>query len=528
MHQTFTNPILSGFHPDPSICRKGNDFYLVTSTFEYFPGVPVFHSRDLVHWEQIGHCLNRPEQLNLHGLNCSKGIYAPTIHYQPKQDLFYMITTLVDNGPYLENINFFVTAKDPAGPWSDPVVVQGAEGIDPSLFWDEDGKAYYVGNLRPDPLAPPNGKRHIWMQEVNLETGELLGEKHILRTAGALENARCPEGPHIYRINGWYYLLTAEGGTEINHSVTIFRSRQLFGPYESNPRNPILTHRHLQKNHPIGCTGHADLFQTQTGEWWAVLLGTRPMGEIVRGTMGRETFLVPVNWEDEWPVFCPDAGRVELTCSAPNLPEHHFAETPACDQFESRQLSLCWAMPRTPEGRVYSLDERPGWLRLFLKPDALRDAANPAFIGRRQQHMHFAARSKMCFQPENESECAGMALLMSSNFYLSMEYAVADGQKVVRLVRRCAGKEEVLASVPCHAETLWLKICVHELCCSFYFAQTPEEWQTLTENVDGSLLSPDRAGGFTGTFIGMYASANGTASNAHADFDWFEYQPLQS
>lgn len=527
MKHQLRNPLLSGFYPDPSICRKGGDYYMVTSTFEYFPGVPVFHSTDLVHWHQIGHCLDRVSQCNLDGLACSKGIYASTIRYHEQQDKFYMVTTLVKNEPYWTNVNFFVTANDPAGPWSEPVIIHGAVGIDPSLLFDDDGKAYYVGNMRPHPDDSTCMNRHIWLQEIDLESGALLGEKTILRTDGAYYHAECPEGPHLYKINHWYYLMIAEGGTNLNHSATIFRSRTIQGPYEENPRNPLITHRHLHRDQEMNSPGHADLIETQNGEWWAVLLGSRPVGSIRRGNMGRETFAVPVIWEEDWPVFSPHSGLVEASFPAPNLPVQHWHDSAACDQFESEKLSLCWTMLRTPRQKLYSLCDRPGYLRLFLNSASLKDAASPAFLCRRQSHKNFAVRTKMEFSPQSEKDSAGVAVYMSDNYHFRMEFMLYDGNRSLILTRRFAGKDQVLCSIPCPANPLWLKVLGREQDYSFYYATGAEEWLPLAENVDGSLLSMEVAGGFTGTMIGLYASSNGVASNTTADFDWFEYHEIQ-
>lgn len=525
MERLFHNPILPGFYPDPSICRKGDDFYLVTSTFEYFPGVPVFHSRDLVHWRQIGHCLNRPSQIDLGGLDCSKGIYAATIRYHRAQDLFYMITTRV-GADYRDNVNFYVTAADPAGPWSEPVVIPGAEGIDPTLFFDDDGTAYYLGNLRPDPGAPANGRRHIWLQAIDLQTGTLLGERHILRTDGALYGAKCPEGPHLYHIRGWYYLLIAEGGTAQNHCVTVFRSRSLFGPYAPNPRNPLITHRHLRRPQPVSCVGHADLIETPGGEWWAVLLGMRQVGHTERGNLGRETFLVPVIWEDEWPVFCPDSGHVESAFPAPALPAHCWPEADPRDHFQSQALALHWMTLRAPGTGRFSLTQRPGWLRLYLHPETLDGTGSPAFLCRRQQHMHFSACTCMEFKPLHAHESAGIAVLISRKAYLSMEYTLVRGAPALLLRRCAAGSSEILAQMPCSAGKLLLKITAHEQWYSFSFSDTPGHWRTLLEHVDGSFMSVEQTQSYTGTVVGLYASSNGHASKAHADFDWFDYREI--
>ncbi len=328
-NNTFNNPILKGFYPDPSICRVGEDYYLVNSSFEYFPGVPIFHSKDLVNWQQIGHVLDRPSQLNLDGVRISGGIFAPTIRYH--KGLFYMITTLntPENGG-----NFFVTAKNPAGPWSAPQFLpKDAIGIDPSLFFDDDGKVYYIGQKKPINQQQVTRYRQIWLREVDLKNKTFIGERKIILEEGALHDASNAEGPHIYKKDGYYYLMIAEGGTEENHAVTIFRSENIDGPYEGNKKNPILTHRNLGRYYPITCTGHADLVETQKGDWWMVLLGVRKYGGL-HYNLGRETFLAKVVWQEGWPVVNPGEARVLLTQQKPDLPEFKFRPILLLEFFE--------------------------------------------------------------------------------------------------------------------------------------------------------------------------------------------------
>jgi xylan 1,4-beta-xylosidase len=332
---TFHNPILAGFYPDPSICRVNEDYYLVTSTFEYFPGIPIFHSKDLVHWNQIGHVLDRPSQLDLDSVKPSGGVFAPTIRHH--NGTFYVINTLVG-----KKGNFVVTATNPAGPWSDPHWIADAPGIDPSLFFDDDGRAYYTGNIRPDSIPKESKYRSIWLQELDLKSMKLIGERNIILNEGALHGANNAEAPHLYKVRGMYYLLIAEGGTGENHAVTIFRSKNLRGPYEGNKKNPILTHRHLGSEYPIACTGHADLTDTQNGEWWMVLLGVRPYGGF-HYNLGRETFLASVTWEDGWPIVNAGHGKVLAECSAPNLPTLQFPSVSACDNFDQAGLGFSWS-----------------------------------------------------------------------------------------------------------------------------------------------------------------------------------------
>lgn len=524
MNHLLHNPLLPGFYPDPSVCRKGDDYYMVTSSFEFFPGIPIFHSRDFVHWHQIGHVLTRPSQLNLDHVKPSKGIYAATIRYCEKNQRFYVITTLVQDPPYWGNLNFYVSSEHPEGPWSDPVVISGAEGIDPTLFFDED-RVYYLGNRRPHPEIPELEDRHIWLQEIDLGKGELIGERWTLLTDGALHHAVAPEGPHMYKKDGWYYLLIAEGGTDHNHSSTIFRSRRPEGPYECNPRNPVLTHRHLPKSFPIHSTGHSDLIQLANGEWWAVLLASRPDGGDYRN-LGRETFAVPVIWEEGWPLYSPDTGKVEFSYPAPRLTPKPWPEPPACDQFEENNLDYCWQLLRTPRHPIYSLNARPGFLRLYLNEDTLSGTGNPAFVGRRQQHIYFQARTVMDFSPTANGESAGICLLLNNDYHLRLELGCWEGKMLLRLTKRFAGQDIILSQTAFNQNRIWLQVIAREQDFSFQYASEAGRWETLAAQVDGTLLSKEVAGGFTDTLIGMYASSDGHPTNDYADFDWFEYKEI--
>ncbi|MFN3388207.1 MAG: glycoside hydrolase family 43 protein, partial [Allosphingosinicella sp.] len=295
---TYRNPILRGFYPDPSITRAGDDYYLVTSTFSYFPGLPVFHSRDLVNWTQIGNAIDRPDQLDFGKLGLSRGVFAPAIEH--KDGLFYILNTCVDCRD-----NFVITATDPAGPWSDPVWLPDlAGGIDPSLFFDEDGSAWLLNNGPPvgEPLY--EGHRAIWIQAFDPKALKTFGPRTML-VNGGVDISTKPiwiEGPHIIRKNGWYYLIAAEGGTAEGHSQVVLRSKSVTGPYEPFAGNPILTQRDLPRDrvNPITSAGHADFVQLPSGDWWATFLAVRPYEGDFYNT-GRETFLMPVDWSGEWP-----------------------------------------------------------------------------------------------------------------------------------------------------------------------------------------------------------------------------------
>jgi len=513
MPGTFRNPILSGCYPDPSICRVDEDYYLVTSTFEYFPGLPIFHSRDLIHWNQIGHVLDRPSQLDLDEIRPSAGLYAPTIRHH--EGTFYVINTLVDGKT--RSGNFIVVAAQPQGPWSEPYWLEDADGIDPSLFFDEDGKAWYVGT-RLNEKGYYTGHTEIYLRELDLENMNLVGEATVLWD-GAVKGVVWAEAPHIYKVNGYYYLLIAEGGTAHHHSVTIARSKNITGPYEGNRGNPVLTHRHLGLDYPIVGTGHADLVETQNGEWWMVLLGMRPYGGYYYN-LGRETFLVPVRWEDGFPIISPGTGRVEFDYSAPTLPEYVYPVPSARDDFNDTPLACHWNFLRTPREEFYSLTERRGFLRLRLRPQQLTEQSSPSFVGRRQQHINFTAQTELEFTPQ-ANECAGLVLTQNNDFHF--RFVVRhENETIIRIIRRSHGKDEIIATQPLHADRCTLKVTAHEQDYSFYFS-ADGPWQVLAEDLDGRILSTPVAGGFVGAYIAMYASSNGQPSRNHADFDWFEY-----
>ena len=338
----YQNPIITGFNPDPSICRVGDDFYLVTSSFEFFPGVPIYHSKNLINWELINYCLTTDTQLPLHHCKPSGGIYAPTIRYH--EGTFFMTTTNVASKG-----NFIIHTRDIRGPWSEPAWVKQG-GIDPSLFWDEDGTCYFVSNGSD---KGEGGK--IFLCEVNPFTGEMLTESRLISEGCG---GKYPEAPHIYKKDGWYYLMLAEGGTEYGHMETIQRSKDIWGPYEACPNGPILSHCnncHDNQSTAIQATGHADLVEDQQGNWWLVCLAIRPLGVMLHN-LGRETFLAPVVWnEDGWPVV-GNNGRIRLQMDgalpgpAPVTVSRDFF-----DDFDDGDLNLNWNFVRNPERERYVL-----------------------------------------------------------------------------------------------------------------------------------------------------------------------------
>ncbi len=509
--ETYQNPILSGFHPDPSVCRVGDDYYLVNSSFEWYPGLPVYHSKDLVNWQLIGHAMERPLQVELpKGLMDSRGAYAATIRYH--DGVFYVINTCVQCKG-----NFYVTATNPAGPWSEPVWLN-SHGIDPSLFWDDDGRCYYVGHGFRGDKRQWEAEEGAWMQELDLKKGKLIGPWKQL-TYGYASNARWTEGPHIYKIDGKYLLLVAEGGTGFHHSVTVFNSDSLWGPYVPNHANPIITHRNLGQEYPIHSIGHADLVQTQKGDWWAVMLGKR---QIDSSTMlARETFLTPVKMEIQegriTPVFNPGIGKLLPEQKRPDLPWSPFSAEPARDEFVNGKLSLEWNFLRTPYTQWYTLKD--GRLNIQLRPEVADSMVNPSMIVRRIEHHNFEAATAVTFDSKKANEVAGMILYRNSTNHIDL---VKQGRQLV-LTATIKGQKSEIARAAFSDRTVILKVEGQNTKATFYFGTTEQTMQQLAQT-DISMLSDEVAGGFSGPYVGMIATSNGLKSKAVASFDWFEYR----
>ena len=519
MSKMAKNPIISGFSPDPSICRVDDDYYLVTSTFAYFPGVPIYHSKDLINWKQIGNVLDRKEQLPLEGSEHSGGIFAPTIRYH--DGTFYMITTNVARGG-----NFIVTATDPAGPWSDPYYIPGPGGIDPSLFFDDDGKCYCHGTRDRREGAKYYGDNEIWLQELDLETMTLVGEIYAI-WHGALKDVVWPEAPHIYKKDGRYYLIIAEAGTAHDHAVTVAVSDDITKPFVGHKGNPILTHRHLGWNYPIVNVGHGDLVETQNGEWYMVLLASRPYGGYYRN-LGRETFLVPVVWENGWPLVNPGKGIVEDTIEFPNLPETPVEPLPETEDFDIDKLPHHFIYLRNPVTENYSLDAREGYLRIKLAKEKITEKVSPSYVGIRQTGMSYECETLMEFTPASGEE-AGLVLMQNPDFHYRFVKATNGDSEEVQLIRCKEGKEEILSKATVDKNdnnSIRLKITADKQDISFEYSYDGENYTMLQSDVDGRMLSTDVAGGFVGNTMGLYCSSNGQDSENHADFDWLRYKNL--
>ncbi len=508
----YYNPILSGFYPDPSICRKGDTYYLVNSSFSFYPGIPVSTSKDLIHWKPSGFVLDRPEQLPLKHQNISGGIFAPAITYNEKNQTFYMITTNVGAG------NFFVKSKDPSKGWSNPIYLPKVDGIDPSFFFDKDGKGYIVHNGPVDGGADYEGQRAIRIFRFDVEGDSIIGTyKQIVRGGTHVqEKPIWIEGPHLYRIGKYYYLMCAEGGTCDQHSEVIFRAKNPMGPWEENPNNPILTQRTgVDPNRPdiVTSTGHADLIQSKNGDWWAVFLGCRPYEDDFYNT-GRDTYLMPVTWQDGWPTIL-EKGKVMPTVMEMTPWQQKLAKTESTDsmmtgnvfyrdEFKDDQLNQRWMFLRNPT-RFYDLTDHG--IAMNALPVKISQKESPSAIFARQQNTDFKAETEVTFVPSSENALAGFTLLQNEEYNFVFGKTIRKGKPVVVLTR-----SEKVNAVIGSAELkdmqapLRLKIVGKGRYYDFYFAEGNAEWQMLARGVDAVNLSTHQSGGFIGACIGLYAT----------------------
>ena len=533
----FSNPILSGFYPDPSVCRVGDDYYLVNSSFSYFPGILVFQSKDLANWSLIGHVMDRAEQLNLDSLGVSRGIFAPSIRYH--DGLFYVTCTLVDRGG-----NFVVTSRSAKGPWSDPVWLPQVEGIDPSLFFDDDGRAYLIYNsVAPDNTPLYDGHRTIRMFEFDAGRLNVTGSERILVNGGTdvMKKPVWIEAPHIFRKDGFYYLIAAEGGTGDQHSEVVFRSLNVDGPYASYGGNPTLTQRNLdpRRDHPITCTGHADFVETADGDWWAVFLGCRPYPPYEKGlyNTGRETFLAPVRWDGGWPVVTADHESVQYSYTFPLEASRepsgraYSGNFSFRDDFSSSTLGADWVFLRTPREPWYSLTARPGYLAIKLRPESCSEPVNPSFVGWRQPHARGTASLSLDFTPAAENEKAGVLVFQNERHYYFLCKSRQNGEPVVQLYSsgdsvRPDRDMVLLSSVKpddAAGSTILLKVEAREDSYAFFYGSRQDRWHLVKGDLPAEFLSTKVAGGFVGCMYALYATSCGVPDTGKAFFDWFVY-----
>ncbi len=514
----YANPVLAGFYPDPTILRVGSDYYLANSSFAYSPGIPLFHSTDLVHWQQLGSILIGQSEPPLSHQAVRQGIYAPVL--RRSHGLFYLITTQVGGIG-----NFYVTASNIAGPWGRPVPLPEIDGIDPSFFFDDDGKAYIVHNGPPPGNKPLyEGHRALWIAPFDQVSGKVSGPEAILVNGGT-DLAKKPvwiEGPHLYKHDGWYILLAAEGGTGEAHSEVAFRSHSPTGPFVPYAGNPILTQRDLPADRadPVTSTGHADLVETEDGRWWSVFLGTRPHASTHGAGLyntGRETFLLPVSWRDGWPVILPQAQPVPLIATRPALPRMQAPPQTGSftwtDSFRRARLEPAWEMLRSSGEQWWQIDPRAGTLELKPREATLGSMANPSALLRRQQHGQFEVSVTLEGVTVQAAEAGLTAFADEKHFYALALRATAGKQQLV-LEKQDGDTPRDTASEPLSAaqtRSLQLRIVGDGDAYSFLYntgaadGTASATWHMLGPVQDGTILSTRHVGGFTGTMLGVYA-----------------------
>ncbi len=505
----YFNPIMAGFYPDPSVCRKGDTYYLVNSSFSFFPGVPIFTSKDLVNWTQIGHVLDRKSQLPLEGQHVSGGIFAPAISYNEKNKTFYMITTNVGAG------NFYVKSKDPAKGWSEPIYLRKVGGIDPSFFFDKDGRGYIVNNDEPLGGHAYEGERSIMLHRFDVAGDSVVGDQiQIVRSGTHVQkNPIWIEGPHMYRIGKYYYLMCAEGGTGTWHSEVIFRAKSPEGPWEENKEgNPILTQRTgLDPNRAdaVSSAGHADIVSTPDGKWYAVFLACRPYEEDYYNT-GRDTYLLPVTWKDGWPTILKKDTPIPTVNDKPNLKPAenqwtgNFSYT---DTFKDSKLNQRWMLLRNPTD-FYTIGDG---ITIQSKDVNIAERKSPSAIFVRQQHTTFTAETQLSFTPRSEKDLAGFVLLQNEQYNFVFGETILNGKPAI-VLDRAEGTNARIASVILsdqeQAKPIQLRISGKGRYYDFQYASGNGEWQTLAKGVDAVNLSTGRSSGFIGACIGLYATAN--------------------
>ena len=506
----FHNPVIPGYYPDPSVCCVGDDFYMVNSTFQYFPGVPVWHSKDLIHWEQIGNVLSRASQVDLSVGGASSGIFAPTIRYHDGK--YYMITTNINKLMKRESGNFIVTADNPAGPWSDPVFIEGAGGIDPSLYW-EDGHMYLCWSAM----------NFIAFAELDPVTYQMKG---TYRNIWDGNGDSSPEGPHIYKKDGYYYLLIAEGGTEMGHKVNIARSKNIEGPYTSCPTNPILTQKRLESaNSLIQGAGHPDLVQAPDGSWWIVYLAFRTSAGKQLHTLGRETCLAPVRWDKgAWPVVNA-TGYVDVEMNVPTLPQVLMNQPASKTLFtKGQKLGFEWLYINNPveSNYVYAKNQ------LQLKASSVsidHPTQTPTFVAKRQSDINCTVTTQLSLADAKAGDRVGLTVYMDPKGHYDLALrSGADGSQELELSYRLGAMKHVEKSVKLNGKKpIQLRVEADNKLYKFSYSTDGKTFSLLGQ-MDTYFLATETLGGFTGILFGLFAEGE-EGTKASACVDWFDYQP---
>jgi len=511
----FYSPILQGCYPDPSITKKGDDYYLVNSSFSMFPGVPIFTSKDLVNWKQVGHVLDRPSQLKVENSGVSHGIYAPDIKYNKHNDTFYMITTQFAGGIG----NMVVKTKDPAKGWSE-VQKLNFEGIDPSIFFDDDGKAYIVHNdAPPQGTEQYNGHRVIKIWDYDLEKDQVVAGSDKIIVNGGVDLSQKPiwiEGPHIYKKNGKYYLMCAEGGTGGNHSEVIFMADSPKGPFVPAKNNPILTQRYFPRDRKekVDWAGHADLVEGPNGQWYGVFLAIRP-NVSNRVNKGRETFILPVDWSGTYPVFqnglVPMKPKLKMPQGVQNqtgqtgfFPNGNFTYN---DKLTDKNLDFRWIAMRGPRESFITVTKNGVKVNPFATN--IKALAPVSSLFHRLQHEDFETSVTLDYKPKSEKELAGITLYQSETFNYVFGITKKDKDFYIVLERTEKGQSKLIASEKISlSKPVKLQVVANKDEHNFNYSLDGRNYKNLGGPVSGDILSTDVAGGFTGSLIGLYSTSS--------------------
>lgn len=527
------NPILKGFNPDPSICRVGEDYYIAVSTFEWFPGVVIYHSKDLKNWRQVSRPLNNVKYLDMKGNPDGGGVWAPQLSYSEGKFWLIYSDVKVVSGPWKDVTNYLITSETIDGDWSDPIFMNQS-GFDPSLFHDEDGRKWFT-NMIWDSRVGTHEFAGIAFQEYDPEQEKLVGEiKNIFEGT----NVKLVEAPHIYKIDGYYYLFTAEGGTLFHHQETVARSKNIDGPYEVHPDNPLISaFSHPEIN--LQRAGHGSMVETHTGEWYFVHLTSRPLeNELMsilddRGysPLGRETAIQKIEWKNGWP-YIVGGNYPHDEVEGPQMDEVEWpADFPVVDEFDEKVLNHQWQTLRVPfDDKMGSLEERPGYLRLY-GGGSFHNLFNQSMVARRWQAFEFEAETKVAFNPDSYQQQAGLVCYYNTSNFTSI-HITWDPElgRVIDLLncdsRNLSKPNEDLIQVPEGTEFVYFKVKVDNKKYNYYYSFDGENWETINYTFDSRKLGDEyykEGGFFTGAFVGINC-IDSSGRKIAADFDYFRYE----
>lgn len=518
----FTNPVIPGFNPDPCIIRVENDFYIATSTFEWFPGIPVYHSRDLINWHIVGHVLTSKNLADLKGIGNSNGIFAPHLNYHG--GYFYVAFTVVsgDFFPFFSTPNYVTRSKNINGPWSEPVYLNST-GFDPALFFDDDGKVYCMNMLLDHFQSNISGG--INLQEFDPVSMKLTGNaRTIFKSTGF-----CTEGPHIYKKGGYYYLFVAEGGTGFNHQETVARSENIWGPYELNPGNPLITSKG-DLSLTLQRAGHASLVETQNHEWYIAFLASRPLMPEKRSVLGRETCLQKIEWNDSgWPVLADGGHSPSILVQKPVLSEFVFPQLPARDDFEGNELRKEYITLRAPIDESWaSLKIKQGYLALKGRR-SFSDKDGQSLIARRITSLNAEIETCVSFEPGSYRHMAGLTCFYDTKDFIYFKITYRDPiGKCLNITHQTALKNiEPYLPVEINGwEKIFMKATIYNDSIQFAYSSDGKLWKKYGYSFySGQLADENNRNGFTGAVAGICAQ-DMEYERKYAFFDYFKYQDI--